>query len=165
LRGEAIVLPVLVRRDGRLILGAQAWVCYSDSPVGAYDEYALATVTRVGESWKSWGPHVIEMAVTSEHSMRCGRANWGFPKVLREMKYLRVARRVVFSHQGRERRFYLSRWSIPVAAPTWCVQVLERRAVRVPMFIKGRARLCWSGRRVGVCVEDFSFEVAPPQAV
>jgi hypothetical protein len=160
LRGEAIVLPLLRFENRKLFVGAQMWVRYDSSPVGAYDEYAVAKLARVGANW---GPHIIEMAVSSEHSMRCGRANWGFPKVVRALKYLRRGLGVRFEDSGRRKNFRLSRAWVPIVAPAWCVQVLEGQSVRVPMSIRGRARLCWSGRRVGVCVEGFEFAVQPPR--
>ena len=164
LRGQAIVLPLLRLQSGRLLIGAQAWVRYDSSPVGPYDEYAVAVLRRVGA--KS-GPHVVEMAVTSPTSMRCGRANWGYPKTLRALKYLRRGLGVRFEdeggREGRLRLFRLSRFSFPIAALAWTVQVLEGQSVRVPMSVRGRARLCWSRKRLGVCVEDFRFHVAAPR--
>jgi len=163
LRGEAIVLPLLQVQGGRLLIGAQAWVHYASSPVGAYDEYSVALLRVVGGKW---GPHVIEMAVSSPRSMICGRANWGFPKTVRALKYLRRAGDslgVRFEDEGRARSFRLSRGWVPFASPAWTVQVLEGKVVRVPMRIRGRARLCWSRRRLGLCVEDFEFRVQGPQ--
>jgi hypothetical protein len=159
LRGEAIVLPLLRFDNKKLLVGAQMWVRYDSSPVGAYDEYAVAKLARIGQNW---GPHIFEMAVSSEHSMRCGRTNWGFPKVVRALKYLRHGLSVRFEDSGRARLFRLSRFSLPIAAVAWTVQVLEGQSVRVPMSIRGRARLCWSRKRVGVCVERFEFVVQPP---
>jgi len=157
------VLPLLRLENGRLLLGAQAWVHYQASPVGAYDEYLVALLQRVG---KKWGPHVIEMPVSLAASMICGRANWGFPKTVRALKYLRQGRDnlgVRFEDEGRVRLFRLSRFWLPFAAPMWTVQVLEGRSVRIAMSIRGRARLCWSRRRLGLCVEDFRFHVEGPQ--
>jgi len=128
--------------------------------VGAYDEYAFALLQSVGQKW---GPHVVEMAVSSRDSMICGRANWGFPKVVRALKYMRRGLSVRFEDAGRVRLFRLSRFRVPFASPAWAVQVLEGKPVRVPMRIRGRARLCWSRRRLGVCIERFELHVEGPQ--
>lgn len=159
LRGQAIVLPLLRIESGRLLIGAQAWVRYDESPVGPYDEYAVALLGWTGGKW---GPRVVEMPVTSSDSMRCGRANWGYPKSVRALKYLRRGLGVRFEDEGRVRLFRLSRGRLPLAAQAWTVQVLAGQSVRVPMSVRGRARLCWSRQRLGVCIEDFQFHVQAP---
>lgn len=157
------MLPLLRLENRRLLIGAQAWVRYDASPVGPYDEYSLALLQRVGGKW---GPHVIEMPVSSHGSMLCGRANWGYPKTVRALKYLRRGvdnLGVRFEDQRRARMFRLSRFWLPLAVRAWTVQILEGRSVLVPMSIRGRARLCWSRRRLGLCVENFRFRVEAPR--
>ena len=76
LQGDAIAL--LEPRGVRLL------VHYTQSPVGVYNECALAQIHSFRAlqvlAGRVIAPTIVEMQVDLEHSMRCGRALWGFPK-------------------------------------------------------------------------------------
>lgn len=122
--------------------GLRLWVRYSDSPVGAYDEWALVKLTIRG-------PSVVEMWVDSENSRRGGRGNWGFPKELAQFKT---------DFRG-PRGFGIS---FPIRARFWTAQSLDGKTVKVPGEIVGRARLAFRGRQVAICLEEFSLKVEVP---
>jgi hypothetical protein len=65
-----------------LVLGAQ----YDESPVGPYRELAVAEPARLGTRV---GMCVTTMVVTTAESRRAGRANWGLPKELGTLEWLR----------------------------------------------------------------------------
>ena len=66
----------------RLVLAAQ----YDESPVGPYRELAVAEPARLGTRV---GMCVTTMVVTTVESRRAGRANWGLPKELGTLEWLR----------------------------------------------------------------------------
>jgi hypothetical protein len=72
LRGNATVIPF--RR------GVLAFVRYAESEVGAYDE--LLWLAPFRRSPRGRAHHVAPIFVSSEASVRGGRANWGLPKEL-----------------------------------------------------------------------------------
>ena len=158
LRGDAIAL--LESRGVRLL------VHYARSPVGAYDECALAQLHSFRAlqvlAGRVIAPTIVQMQVDSAQSMRCGRVLWGFPKTLAALNWQRDGACVTFKAQFKTWRFRVARLSVPVKLRASVVQVLAGRNVRVPMQLQARARLVWRGRQCGVLLEDFRFEVAAP---
>jgi hypothetical protein len=159
LRGSAIVMLCRLspshRRQSLLPFGIRALVHYEYSPVGAYDEMAIAVLSRRG-------PTVVQMPVTSELSMMSGRANWGFPKTLLRMSWKRRGNKIEFrtTHQTfRARTFGVS---IPLKLRLVSTQMLNQKRVRVPIAIGARARLAFCGRQLAVCVENFEMMVKEP---
>ncbi len=153
LRGDAFAFVdrVLERR-----IGVRAFVHYTHSPVGAYNEMASAVLTRRGVS-------VIEMPVTLLSSMIGGRENWGYPKTLESIEWARNDKRVLVRFRNRNIRARLSRFSFPISAKAWTVQNLDGNQVRAPLQISGRTHFALVGKRLGVFVEDFTMTVFAPE--
>ena len=141
-----------------LLRGARsvtALVHYEESPVGAYDEWAIIEL-----SWR--GPSVTEMLVTNEASREAGRALWGFPKELADLSWSKKAQRIVFRKQGEVFRFRKVGVAFPVCAKAWTNQVLDGRDVRVPCTLQSRARLVFRGQQVALLLEDFEMQIFAP---
>lgn len=153
LRGDAFAFcdRVLDRR-----LGVRAFVCYTQSPVGAYNEMATATLTKRG-------PSVVEMPVTLAASMIGGRANWGYPKTLEHIEWTRKGNRVLVQARGKMVRARISRFMFPILVRAWTSQNLNGIWIRAPFEIKGRAHFAFVGRRLGVFIEDFTMTVWAPE--
>jgi hypothetical protein len=133
-------------------------VHYESSPVGPYDEWARGVLT-------GQGPRIVEMLVTSEHSRRGGRENWGFPKQLAHLHWQQRGKRIEFQSESRMYRFRACGPRFPLSAGGFCVQTLNGQDVRVPLKIKGQARLAWRGRQVALLVENFVFHVDWPEPI
>jgi hypothetical protein len=172
LRGDAAMF-LAVFADG-FPLGVRLWVSYSESPVGAYNEYAHGRLKcfRGAKRKYLWAlplPSITLMEVSSHPSKRCGRANWGFPKTWRDLRWDRSGRwehsgRCVRVERGGQREeLRLGRWSLPVRLRLWTVQVLEGRAVLVPMKLSCHLRACRNGGNWGLFAEGFDFFVAAPR--
>src|SRR5687768_4495669 len=99
LEGAAVVLL----HSWRSIL---ALVRYDCSPVGSYEELAVATLTL-------HGPTVVKMIVNSTASLLGGRQGWGFPKELGQLRWKQHGRRIRFVAGARVYRVRLSRFSFP----------------------------------------------------
>ena len=127
-------------------------VHYEDSPVGPYEELAVAVLTLQG-------PAVTQMLVTSEASKQGGRENWGYPKELAPLHWESRGHHITFRAGAREWR--LRRWgpTFPILAVGWTVQTLRGKTVRVPLRVRGWGRLAWHGRQLGLIVEHFEFTV------
>ena len=138
--------------------GVEMLVHYESSPVGPYDEWALGVLSFQG-------PRIIDMLVTSEDSMRGGRENWGFPKRLAALAWNQDEKRIEF--QKAREKYRLHAWGprLPLHFKGVCVQTLNGQNVRVPMAIRGQARLAWRGRQMTLLVENFFFDVDWPQPV
>lgn len=154
LRGDAFAFCDRVL-DSRL--GVRAFVCYTQSPVGAYNEMATA-------NWTKRGPSVVEMPVTLEASMLGGRTNWGYPKTLERIEWTRDGNRVLVRARNRTACVRISRFSILISVRAWTSQKLNGVWVRAPFQIAGRAHFAFFGRRLGVFVEDFSMTVWAPES-
>ncbi len=100
LRGDATVLPF--RR------GTLAFLRYTASSVGPYDELLWLQPFQRGPSGRAH--HVSAIFVSSEASVRGGRANWGLPK---ELAVFRVrpqqagVERVEVTYAGRQLASFL----------------------------------------------------------
>ncbi len=160
LSGAALVM---LQRVGlrRGAIAVVALVRYDASPVGVYLERAVAVMTRRG-------PSVVEMQVSSFDSMRGGRRGWGYPKTMGDLKWREETKAVVFDARFENRsRVYRSRAfgpSFPIAVRAWSAQTLNEKSIRAPFTLRGRARLAWMNRRLGVFVESFAMCVSPPVA-
>ena len=149
LRGEAVAFlakPLTVR----------LLVHYAQSPVGPYDEHALATLTRRG-------PHVFQMSVNLEASRIGGRRIWGFPKTIENVLWKRDGSRVSFRREGV--RFDIRAFGprFPVALPFWTAQQKDDGWVRVPGHIRAWARLAFRGPQLALVLDEFEMEILPPQ--
>ena len=153
LRGDAFVFCDRVL-DGRLCV--RAFVCYTQSPVGAYNEMATAC-------WTKRGPSVVEMPVTLQASMIGGRENWGYPKTLERIEWTRDNNRVLVQARGKTVRAKISRFSFSISVKAWTAQKLNGVWIRAPFEIEGRAHFAFVGRRLGVFVEDFTMTVFAPE--
>ena len=153
LHGESLAF---LARDETGKIGVRAFVCYADSPVGAYNEMAFAVLT-------TRGVRVTQMPVTLEHSMIGGRAIWGFPKTLESIEYSMLRNRVVVRHRGATIRSRISAFSFPIKLRAWTIQTLDGTTVRVPISIRGRVHFAWLGHKLGVLLRDFELVVAPPE--
>jgi len=131
-------------------------VHYLESPVGAYDEHALATLTRRG-------PHVFQMSVNLEDSMIGGRTIWGFPKTLESLAWSRSGNRVSFRRESREFRVRALGPMFPLVLPFWTAQQKDGVWNRVPGHIQGRARLAFRGPQLALWLDSFSMTIEPPQ--
>jgi hypothetical protein len=174
LRGSALVLPCRALRHirhsaqlykarlkpihvlGRRLPGALALVHYEHSPVGTYDERAIAVLT-----WR--GPSVVRMQVNSPASMAAGRANWGYPKTLAELSWQHNGRRVQFSTDSQTWRARIVGPAFPLKLRATSTQTLEGKVVRVPIRLKARVRLAFVGWRVGIFLDEFSLHIAAPK--
>ena len=146
---------VLVLRDWRSCF---AFVHYDDSPVGSYDERALIELTLRG-------PSVTQMSVNNSASREAGRALWGFPKVLEQLRWARIGNLVSFERSGRIVRFRVGRFSVPIALRAWTIQILDGAPVRVPVEFSGNAQLAWRGRQLVIFVGNFSLGVFEPRPI
>ena len=150
-----------LRGKGVLLLrgakSATACIQYADSPVGAYEEFAIIELSLRG-------PSVVEMPVTSEASRRAGRALWGFPKELGSLAWRQNGARIEFQKEREIFRFRALKFSFPVRAKAWTNQFLNGQNVRVPVSIQGRARLAFRGKQCALFLESFEMQVFPPIA-
>lgn len=149
LRGEAVALlasPFVAR----------LLVKYEQSPVGAYDEHALATLT-------ARGPHVFQMSVNLEASRRGGREIWGFPKTLEFLNWKRSGQRIEFEREEQifRVRAFGPQWNF--ALPFWTAQQKDGAWLRVPGHIKARAQLGFRGRQLALVLRSFEMRIEPPQ--
>ncbi|RYX83462.1 hypothetical protein EON83_14845 [bacterium] len=149
LRGEAVAMlaaPFTLR----------LLVRYTQSPVGPYDEHALATLTKRG-------PHVFQMSVNLETSRIGGRTIWGFPKTLESLAWVSNGSRITFRRQSQ--RFHIRPFgpTFPLSLPFWTAQQKGDEWVRVPGHIKARARLAWRGPQLALALEAFDMEIKQPQ--
>lgn len=135
--------------------GVLALVHYEQSPVGPYNELALAVLTPRG-------PSVVQMPVTSPASMLGGRRIWGFPKTLAALNWQRKGEQITFIASKRQWRARAVGPQIPLRLCASSTQQLNGEWVRVPFEIKGRARLAFNGRRMAVVLEAFDMVVHPP---
>ncbi len=135
--------------------GVLALVHYDHSPVGPYNELALAVLTRRG-------PSVVQMPVTSPASMIGGRRIWGFPKTLAELNWQRNGERITFTAGKRQWRARAVGPQIPLRLRASSTQQLNGEWVRVPLELKGCARLAFCGRRCVILLELFNMVVQAP---
>lgn len=148
LRGDAIALfagPMTLR----------LLVHYSDSPVGPYEEHALATINLRG-------PHVFQMSVSSEESRLSGRLNWGFPKEIEALKWQQNGNRVLFEREGMRFRVRGVGPSFPLVLKFWTAQRNGGRWVKVPGKLRSRAQLAWRGKQLALWLHDFEMEIGKP---
>ncbi|HEX8235511.1 MAG TPA: acetoacetate decarboxylase family protein [Abditibacteriaceae bacterium] len=153
LGGAALGLPHL--SWSQRPFGVLALVHYDTSPVGAYNELALAVLTRRG-------PTVLQMPVTSKASMIGGRRIWGFPKTLANLQWRRNGERIVFTAGTKQWHAQAVGPRIPLRLRASSTQQLNGEWVRVPLQITAQARLAWCGRRFAILLESFDMVVHPP---
>lgn len=130
-------------------------VHYDESPVGPYDEHALATLTMRG-------PHVFQMSVNLENSMIGGRSIWGFPKTLESLEWEERGKRIVFRRESKRFRVRVFGPSFPVALPFWAAQQKEGVWLRVPGKMRGRARFGFRGSQLALVLVSFWMEIEAP---
>ena len=139
----------------RGVSSALALVHYENSPVGAYDEFAVIELSLRG-------PSVTEMLVTSEASRQAGRELWGFPKELAKISWRQNPQRIVFQKKGECFCFRSVGFSFPLKVKAWTNQILDGQNVRVPCTIQSRARLAFRGKQIALLLENFEMQVFPP---
>lgn len=130
-------------------------VRYAQSPVGPYEEHALATLTRRG-------PHVFEMSVNLLDSMIGGRTIWGFPKTLETLSWQRRGPRILFRREDQTFRVRGVGPAFPLSLAFWTAQRKDDEWVRVPGQIQGRARFGFRGRQLALILEGFDLLIEPP---
>lgn len=149
-----------------LLPRALTLVRYDDSPVGVYDERAVAALT-----WR--GAAVVEMQVNSELSRRGGRENWGYPKTLASLSWREYSQappnrgdisRIEFRAENKTYRVRVLAPSLPFRLRAFTVQNLNGRVVRVSIALRGKMRLAFCGKRAAIFAE-FSMTVEAPRAL
>jgi hypothetical protein len=148
-------VPRTAQNQSLLPCGVLALVHYDTSPVGSYNEMAVAVLTR-------HGPSVVQMPVSLRASMIGGRRNWGFPKTLAPLNWQQHGKRITFKAGGKQYRARVFGPSFPLRLRTASTQKLHGESVRVPVEITGRVRLAWCGRHIAVLMESFTMVVQPP---
>lgn len=133
-------------------------VNYQTSPVGPYLEHALARPTLRG-------PHVFQMSVTLEASVRGGREIWGFPKTIESLGWHNQGARVEFQRENQRFRMRAWRPQFLIALPFWTVQNLDGQSVRVPGRIEAHAQLAFRGRQGALFLPHFAMTIDPPVAL
>lgn len=160
LRGSALVMLTRLaprhRTQSLLSFGVRALVHYEYSPVGAYDEMAIAVLSK-------YGPTIVQMPVTSPDSVIGGRANWGFPKTLLRISWKKRGKRIEFHSPHQTFRARVFGISIPIKVRLASTQMFNQKRVRVPVAIGGRARLAFCGRQISVFIENFEMVVGVPE--
>lgn len=143
-RAAAAALPSGLRGGGALVtLGA--FVRYSDTPVGAYDEVLGIVGSRSGV--RPWG-NVAFMSVDSPTSLVGGRTNWAMPKTLARFDG-ELADGKRFSGSSSD-------------GPSWTVGATPRvTGPAVPMKAKGSARQQFADGRIGDSLLSFSGRIRP----
>ncbi len=144
------------------VRGVTAFVHYVDSPVGPYQEMAVAQLT-----WR--GPRVVAMPVTDERAMRAGREIWGFPKSLRALRWQSTLRRdgerISFDDGKQRHRFRIARSAVALSLRGWTIQTRCGQDVRVPVCLKARFHLAWHGPRLAIALRNFELIVAAAQEI
>lgn len=151
LRGEAVAFLAPHRRL-RLLVN------YHQSPVGPYLEHALVEMT-----WR--GPSVVQMSVDLGASQRGGREIWGFPKVLESLDWSRRGRTIQFLRGGSAFRIRKTCFRFPLALPFWTIQYHNGEVVKVPAWLKGRARLGFRGHQLALILDEFEMTFQGPVKV
>jgi hypothetical protein len=159
LHGSAVAMLCRVPRtpenQSLLPWGVLALVHYQSSPVGSYNEMAVAVLTRRG-------PSIVQMPVSLKASMMGGRRNWGFPKTLAPLNWQQHGRHILFTAGTKQYRARAFGPSFSLRLDAVSTQMLHGESMRVPVEITGRVRLAWCGRRLAVLLEDFAMMVHPP---
>ena len=130
-------------------------VHYLESPVGPYDEHALA-------NWTRRGPHVHQMSVNLEDSMIGGRTIWGFPKTMESLAWRSTQNRATFRREAKQFRVRATGPTFPLVLPFWTAQQKDGVWNRVPGGIEGRARLAFRGPQLALWLDSFSMTIEPP---
>lgn len=143
-RAAATVLPPALRGVSALA-AIGAFVRYTDTPVGAYDEVLGVVGSRTG--LRPWG-NVAFMAVDSRASLVGGRTNWAMPKTLAGFEGEPGAGRTM-TGTGADQ--------IP-----WSVSATSRVVgPAVPFKSKGTTRQEFSDGRIGDSPLSFAGRVRP----
>jgi hypothetical protein len=153
LSGAALGLPHLSLSQRPF--GVLGLIHYDSSPVGPYNEMALAVLTRRG-------PSVVQMPVTSPASMIGGRRIWGFPKTLAELQWRRNGQRITFTAGKKQWRARAVGPRVSLRLRASSTQQLNGEWVRVPLDITGHLQLAFCGRRLAIWMESFDLVVHPP---
>ncbi len=141
--GAAALPPALAGSPALAVAGA--FVRYTDTPVGPYDEVLGMVAARTG--LRPWG-HVAFMAVDSKASLVGGRTNWAMPKTLAR-----------FDGEPANGRAMTGAGDDQIA---WSVSATPRAiGFRLPVKAKGSARQQSSDGRVGESVLTFAGRARP----
>ena len=151
---------------------------YTSSPVGPYLEVAVLVPARIGPRP---GMHVYTMVVDSSASQEGGRRNWGFPKEMGTLGWDTTGGRVSLRWEegGLEIEGRPRGPAVPLAVPIHCLQRRGDGPVRVPGWLRGRARgsrvavhapagdslEALAGQRRGLVVTNLQLTMAPARAV
>lgn len=143
-RAAAAVLPPALAGSPALVtLGA--FVRYTDTPVGAYDEVLGIVGSRTG--LRPWG-NVAFMSVDSETSLVGGRTNWAMPKTLARFDGDLADGNLITGSS--------------TAEPSWTVSATPRvKGPAIPLKVKGSARQQFADGRVGDSLLTFSGRIRP----
>lgn len=133
-------------------------VNYQNSPVGPYLEHALVRPT-----WR--GPHVFQMGVTCEASLRGGREIWGFPKTLENLSWNRSGTRIIFRRETQTFRVRACGPRFPLASSFWAIQNHNGQTVCVPGRIRATAQLAFQGRQIALFLPTFEMTIEAPVAL
>ena len=160
LTGSAIATLEKVRLNSGVLFpfALRALVHYDSSPVGAYDEFAIIALTNRGLS-------VVEMFVNSEDAMIGGRRGWGFPKQLAHLSWRQRGARIEFQLEEKIVRFLATRIWFRLSLRGFVIQQLNGENVRVPVKIRGHARIAFHGKQIALMMEGFEMQVLPPQGM
>jgi len=143
-RAAASVLPPALAGSPALVtLGA--FVRYTDTPVGAYDEVLGIVGSRTG--LRPWG-NVAFMSVDSESSLVGGRTNWAMPKTLARFDGELADGNLITGSS--------------TAEPSWTVSATPRiKGPALPLKVKGSARQQFSDGRIGDSLLTFNGRIRP----
>ncbi|MDP7721930.1 acetoacetate decarboxylase family protein [Mycobacterium sp. TY814] len=143
-RAAAAALPPALSGNPALVtLGA--FVRYTDTPVGAYDEVLGIVGSRSG--LRPWG-NVAFMSVDSESSLVGGRTNWAMPKTLARFDGELADGNLITGSSTSE--------------PSWTVSATPRvKGPALPLKVKGSARQQFADGRVGDSLLTFNGRIRP----
>lgn len=143
-RAAAAALPPAMAGSPALAT-VGAFVRYTDTPVGAYDEVLGMVASRTG--LRPWG-NVAFMSVDSESSLVGGRTNWAMPKTLARFKG-ELADGELITGEGSDE-------------VSWSVSAKPRvKGPAIPLKLKASARQQFADGRVGDSELIFAGRVRP----
>lgn len=137
---KAALPPALAGSPALATMGA--FVRYTDTPVGAYDEVLGMVGSRSG--LRPWG-NVAFMSVDSQSSLVGGRTNWAMPKTLAQFDGELANGRLITGSSDH---------------PSWSVRATPRiLGPAIPLKAKGRARQQFADGRVGSSLLTFAGRI------
>ena len=143
-RAAASALPSALAGSAALAT-VGAFVRYTDTPVGAYDEVLGMIASRTG--LRPWG-NVAFMSVDSESSLVGGRTNWAMPKTLARFDG-ELANGSLITGSSSDQLSWTVSASPRVAGPA------------IPLKTKATARQQFADGRVGDSLLTFAGRVRP----